>query len=236
MKAEATAAVLVIAAIIIAFAYLQSNPEQGIPDGLKIKASPAASLHPSVTASEKAEIGKIPITTLALQEYSSLVDGAPPSSDKVVEGICGNGICELAESCDGCQQDCGCNEDEYCSNDNGVCYPAEHCGDNLCTKKEKAENSCCTDCGCVTSEVCNGFSNKCTAKLSTISESEAIKIVADSLAAEGLAYGVIGVFDSYFGEEAAKMVKMDCSQGIASCKYYAYIDAGGRIVAEYYSE
>lgn len=68
------------------------------------------------------------LTLLDNEHYAdNVVDGAPMPLDfeSFEEESCGDFTCQSSERCDTCPQDCGCTGEEYCSGDNGVCYPSE---------------------------------------------------------------------------------------------------------------
>jgi hypothetical protein len=64
--------------------------------------------------------------------------------EKYVEkAVCGNGICEVGESCSNCPQDCKCPNGYQCQE--GICLPTPVCGNGYCEKGETPEN-CPEDC------------------------------------------------------------------------------------------
>jgi hypothetical protein len=61
----------------------------------------------------------------------------------VEKAVCGNGICEVGESCSNCPQDCKCPNGYQCQE--GICLPTPVCGNGYCEKGETPEN-CPEDC------------------------------------------------------------------------------------------
>jgi hypothetical protein len=61
----------------------------------------------------------------------------------VEKAVCGNGICEVGESCSNCPQDCKCPNGYQCQE--GICLPTSVCGNGYCEKGETPEN-CPEDC------------------------------------------------------------------------------------------
>ena len=94
-----------------------------------------------------------------------------------VPAVCGDGVCNGAETCTSCRLDCGvckpvcgnniCETNETCSScptDCGACSSTMYCGDKTCNGNETC-SSCPADCG-VCSPVCGNkiceFSEKCS--------------------------------------------------------------------------
>jgi hypothetical protein len=64
--------------------------------------------------------------------------------EKVVEkAVCGNGICEVGESCSICPSDCKCANGYECKE--GICLPKAVCGNGICERGENNAN-CPEDC------------------------------------------------------------------------------------------
>jgi len=61
----------------------------------------------------------------------------------VEKAVCGNGICEVGESCSNCPQDCKCPNGYQCQE--GICLPTPVCGNGYCEKGETPDN-CPEDC------------------------------------------------------------------------------------------
>lgn len=88
----------------------------------------------------------------------------------LLDGYCGDGVCNEDENCGNCIGDCNCSSIERCENNqcvtycgNGVCSLNEDytncsvdcsrqviCGDDICDDNEE----CCKDCGCDTGFEC----------------------------------------------------------------------------------
>ena len=67
-----------------------------------------------------------------------------------ISGCCGNGVCEHAEDCSACPEDCFCGDGFEC--ENSTCVKAAVCGNEICEEKENC-SSCSQDCG-----ICEGIS------------------------------------------------------------------------------
>jgi hypothetical protein len=59
------------------------------------------------------------------------------------KAVCGNGICEVGESCSLCPEDCKCTSGYECLE--GVCLPKPICGNGICERGEDSTN-CPEDC------------------------------------------------------------------------------------------
>jgi len=92
---------------------------------------------------------------------------------------CGDGICNEAENCQTCVQDCGCLPDQSCyqsghcgppcgdgtcdpSTENSATCPSDcYCGDAVCNPADETTCSCETDCGIQCGDTCIGTGEEC---------------------------------------------------------------------------
>ncbi len=65
--------------------------------------------------------------------------------------VCGNAVCEAAESASSCCTDCGCSPGNSCIE--GACRTDAFCGDGSCNDGENS-STCCTDCACSPGSSC----------------------------------------------------------------------------------
>jgi hypothetical protein len=136
---------------------------------------------------------------------------------------CGDGICTLTEDCNNCAKDCGCINNQFCS-DNGICKKAV-CGDGICSQDEKINNICCEDCGCGNSQICNKINQKCQNSIQL--DGNAInKTVNDYLIKNNLTGKIKKIVDAYYKEQTIKEITIDCgTEGLSyPCEIVLFIN------------
>jgi len=145
------------------------------------------------------------VALLAISLY--LISSREPGVETIVLSKCGDGTCGVDEDCDTCPDDCGCETDEYCS-ENGICRK-NVCGDGRCGEKEKV--SCCQDCGCNAGEICNKYTGKCVKSVEA-DRSDVEKVIDEYLKENNISARIVHIEDSYFKDKAIKEVLLDCSK------------------------
>lgn len=143
---------------------------------------------------------------------------------------CSDGICEVDEDCNTCPDDCGCEIDEYCS-ENGICRK-DVCGDGRCSEKEK--EICCQDCGCDLGKICNKYTSKCVKSVEA-NKSDVEKVIDKYLKVNNINAKIVHIGDSYFKDNAIKEVLLDCSKPDSEvpCGITLILDENLDIIGEY---
>jgi len=147
------------------------------------------------------------------------------------DSYCGDGLCAINENCNSCVEDCGCSEEEYCS-DIGICR-VPTCGDNICSEEESSAVSCCEDCGCSGQMICNKVLHQCQEPLQITDE--AVEDIAENYIIDNNVDGsFLGFTDTYYGDSAIKQLTIDCQQEGSEypCLIIMYVDEDGKIIEE----
>ncbi len=233
---------VVLGAILIIIVIFISQQQTTIENGGITSPTPTAPLTSPIpsdiaTTASAEPTRTVTIVTLTPEEFSSKVEGAPPiHTPEFEKEVCGNGICDTAERCDTCFEDCGCEVDEYCSTDNGLCYEKEVCGDNICTDLEKSGGSCCTDCGCTGGQICNLFNEKCLNKVD-LSDAEVATIIDRYLKENKVDWETIRTYDSFYEKRAVKAAELDCEKTAGAwCLNTILIDGNGEVIANFFAK
>lgn len=177
---------------------------------------------------EKIILGVLGLLILAIVAISFLKE---KPAEELVLNSCGNGVCDLSESCSSCQADCGCRSGEYCDTA-GVCT-IPTCGDGQCSDEEKVAG-CCEDCGgCSETSFCNKGTHQCTQK-AAIPEADLKEIAEGYLAENGESGKVGGITDNFYNGKVVKVVFIDQTtegSSFASGKYL-FISEDGTVIGE----
>ncbi len=153
------------------------------------------------------------------------------------KSFCGDGACDYNEDCANCNADCGCKPGDYCSSLNGVCYSKNFCGNNICSKEEKATGACCQDCGCKVTDKCSS-TGKCF-KPTGLSDKALNETVQNYLKKQGLDYPILGAIDELYVGRPAKLVDLDCDDNYTPsetpCRLIVVLDSKGNVIDELFS-
>lgn len=145
--------------------------------------------------------------------------------------ICGDDICTLTEDCNNCIQDCACKTGEYCD-EIGLCRNIV-CGDDICSDKEKIDESCCEDCGCLEEKVCNKVTQKCQEKIE-VSENLINNVVDKYLIDNEIEGKIVKITDTYHKDNIVKQITIDCKteEKPYPCLRILLINEKGEIIEE----
>lgn len=125
--------------------------------------------------------------------------------------LCGNGICNFIENCANCQEDCKCQDGQYCSFKLKKCIQTK-CGNRICEPFEGPEN-CCLDCKCFSGFICNEETKKCEEIKLKISDEKVKEVTIKYFQEKGEKVNEIEILrvGNFWGKRA-KLVRVSTSK------------------------
>ncbi len=167
-----------------------------------------------------------------VNQQSNSPQRAPPLA------YCGNNVTDADETCNSCAEDFKCTSQEFCSNESGLCTKSNSFGDDRCTPQENATGSDCSSCGCSSdNQICNSISKRCQASVTINTAFQAkVDAVVNSTLANGNSTSYLGLVDTIYANQSAKMAVFDCdTTRTFFCRTFVILDRNGNTLETVHS-